>query len=154
MPRTDAPRRLGPSRIERPVAYFSRAVSLADAAKGACAFRQAWCWLLGVLPVCWSGICSAQGFCCISGSRVLRLLLAHKSISPLKHALLRPLFHRNGVKIGLAKGYVSFALLKQRRVVHDSSPIGSHPSHFGLARLELTYRTAQQHGKRSDRDKG
>jgi hypothetical protein len=109
---------------------------------------------LGVLPARWSRICSALSFCCISGSRVLRLILAHKSISPLNHALLCPLVHRTGVKIGLAKGYVSFALLKQRRVVHDSSPIGSHPGHFGLTRLELTYRTAQQHGKHSDRDKG
>jgi hypothetical protein len=49
------------------------------------------------------------------------LIFLHESISLLGHAPTRRFVRRAGVKIGMAKGYVGRALLKQRRVVRDSS---------------------------------
>jgi hypothetical protein len=80
------------------------------------------------------------------------LIFLHESISLLGHAPTRRFVRRAGVKIGMAKGYVGRALLKQRRVVRDSSTISSYPSHFGLARP--TCRAAKMHAERGYHAKG
>ena len=68
----------------------------------------------------------------VSCSRLLRLILRHKSISLPTHAFARLVTTRASIKIGVAKGDVGLALLEQCLVIHDSPAIGSNPRHFEL----------------------
>jgi len=96
--------------------------------------------------LCRPALSRSGGICC---SRLLRLIFLHESISLLSHASPRRFVRCTGVKIGMAKGYVALALLKQRRVVSDSLAIGSYPSHFGLTR-----HAAKIHAERGDHANG
>jgi hypothetical protein len=77
------------------------------------------------------------------------VILLHQSVPLLNHALACRFVHCTSIKIRFAKGYVGLALLKQRGVVHDSSAIGSHPSHFGRP----TRHAAKKPTERSDQAK-
>ena len=79
----------------------------------------------------------------ISCSRLLSLILGHKCISLLTHAFACPVTGRSYIKVGVAKGYVGLSLFKQCLVVHNSSAIGSYPSH-----VRLTRRAAEQYAER------
>jgi hypothetical protein len=49
---------------------------------------------------------------CIRGAHFLSLILLNQSVTSLAHASARCFIRRSSVKIGVAKGYVSLALLK------------------------------------------
>ena len=96
--------------------------------------------------LCRPALSCSGGICC---SRLLRLIFLHESISLLSHASPRRFVRCTDVEIGMAEGYVTLALLKQRRVVPDSLAIGSYPSHFWLTR-----HAAKIHAERGDHANG
>jgi hypothetical protein len=49
---------------------------------------------------------------CESCPRLFGLFLGYKSITPLIHALPRPVTYCAGIKIGMAKGYVGLSLFE------------------------------------------
>jgi hypothetical protein len=69
--------------------------------------------------------------CGIRRTHFLSLIFLNESIASLGHAGARSFIRRSSVKIGVAKGYVSLALLKQRRVIGYFSTVCSDPSHLG-----------------------
>ena len=80
----------------------------------------------------------------------LGLIFPNQRVASLSHAGARRFIRRSSVKVGVAKGYVGLALLKQFRVIGYFSTVSPDPSHF---RRNCRCYATRQRIEQSDRTK-
>jgi len=65
---------------------------------------------------------------------LFRLVFAHESVALLGHAISPNLVNSTSVKVGVTKGHVALALLKQIWIIDDLSTVCPYPGHVWFVR--------------------